>query len=138
MKALVKKSFVLVLASLFVISVSAQRPDKKSRMTAEERASKQTEMMTKHLDLTVEQQAKVKEINLQHSQQMANQQEQARENRRQGSEKMKSQMETRDAELKQVLTPEQHQKWQEKQQEMRKERGKGAKNNSKRANRTKK
>ena len=138
MKALVGKSIILVLVSLFTVTVSAQRPDRKSRMTAEERASKQTEMMTKHLDLTVEQQAKVKEINLQHSQQMANQQEQARENRRQGSEKMKSQMETRDAELKQVLTPEQYEKWQEKRKETRPTREKGTRNKSERPNRSKK
>ena len=122
MKALVRKSLVLVLVSVFVINVSAQNPNRKSRMTEEDRAAKRTEMMTKQLDLTADQQAKIKEINLRHSQQTTNQQRQVREERRQNRENMKSKMAARDAEIKQVLTPEQYEKWQEKKQEMRKNR----------------
>ena len=119
MKALVEKSIVLVLVSLFTLTVSAQRPDKKSRMTAEERASKRTEMMTKQLNLTEEQQAKIGEINLKHSQQTAGNQKQARERMRQNRENRNARMEARDAELKEVLTPEQFEKWQAQRSEMR-------------------
>jgi len=121
MKALVRKSLVLVLVSVFVINVSAQNPNRNSRMTAEERAAKRTEMMTKQLDLTEDQQAKIKEINLKHFQERPNHQRQVREERRQNRENMRSQMTARDAELKEVLTPEQYEKWQEKKQETRKD-----------------
>ena len=134
MKTLVKKSLVLMLISLFVISASAQRPDRKSRMTAEERASKQTEMMTKLLDLTAEQQAKIKEIHLKYSQQRVEKKKQLGEEMKQNREKMKAQMEARNAELKQVLTPEQYEKWQEKRKEMRVEQGRNAKMHSQKNN----
>ncbi|MDR0230746.1 MAG: DUF4890 domain-containing protein [Dysgonamonadaceae bacterium] len=138
MKALVRKSLVLVLVFVFVINVSAQNPNRKSRMTAEERAAKRTEMMTKQLDLTEDQQAKIKEINLKHFQERPNHQRQVREERRQNRENMRSQMTARDAELKEVLTPEQYEKWQEKKQETREDQAKGTKNSSKKANRFKK
>jgi Spy/CpxP family protein refolding chaperone len=138
MKVLVKKSIVFALASLFVIAVSAQRPDKKSTITAEERASRQTEMMTKQLDLTEEQQAKVKEIHLKHSQQMADHKKQATEAKKQNRENMKTQMEAKDAELKQVLTPEQYEKWQTKKQENRKPREKVTENRLKKHNKSEK
>jgi Spy/CpxP family protein refolding chaperone len=135
MKALVKKSIVLVLVCLFTLTVSAQRADRNSRMTSEDRASRQTEVMTKHLELTEEQQAKIKEINLRHSQQEAvNRDEQG--NRGEGR---RAQMEARDAEYQQVLTPEQFEKWQEKRSEMGRgqggqgrgaERSRGPRNNS--------
>lgn len=124
MKALVEKSIVLVLVSLFTLTVSAQRPDKKSRMTAEERASKRTEMMTKQLELTTEQQAKIGEINLKYSQQAVDHQKQAKGQMRQNRENRKVQMEARNAELKEVLTPEQFEKWQAQKSEMRKSRRK--------------
>ena len=131
MKALVKKSFVLVLVSLFIFSVSAQRPDRGPRMTPEERATRQTEMMTKQLDLTADQQVKIKEINLKFSQQMAAQRDQAGGDRQQNMEKMKAQMDARDAEIKQVLTPEQFEKWQTKRNEMRQQgRERGTENDS--------
>ena len=138
MKTLVKKSFVLVLVSLFVVSVSAQGPDKKPRMTPEERVSKQVEMMTKQLDLTADQQAKIKEINLKYSQQMADHAKQSKEEMKKNREKMETQMEAKNAELKQVLTPEQYEKWQEKRKEMRNDWGKGSKNKSKRHDKVKK
>ena len=103
------------------MSASAQRPERNSKMTPEERASKQTEMMTKQLDLTAEQQAKVMEINLKYSQQMANQVAQAKEEMAADRDNMKSQMAAKDTEIKQVLTPEQYQQWQDKRQEMRKD-----------------
>lgn len=134
MKALVKKSLVLVLVSLFVFSVSAQRPDRNPKMTPEDRASKQTEMMTKQLDLTADQQAKIQEINLKYSQQMAAQQGQAKEDRQQNMENMKAQMEAKNAEIKQVLTPEQFEKWQAKRNEMMQNRGKGAENRPEKRN----
>jgi Spy/CpxP family protein refolding chaperone len=120
MKALVKKSIVFMLVSLFTIGISAQRPDKKARVTPEERASKQTEIMAKQLELTEEQQAKVKEINLKYSQQTANHEQQAKDELKKSREDFKSLFEAKDAELKQVLTPEQYQKWQEKRKDLRK------------------
>jgi len=136
MKALVKKSLVLVLVSLFVFSVSAQRPDRIPRMTPEDVAAKQTEMMTKQLDLTADQQAKIQAINLKYAQQMAAQRSQAGDDRQQMRENMKAQMEARDAEFKQVLTPEQFEKWQTVRDEMRQNRGQGAENNSEKSNET--
>ena len=133
MKALVKKSFVLVLVSLFVFSVSAQRPDKSSKTTPEDRATRQTEMMTKQLNLTADQQAKIKEINLKYSQQQVGQRSQAKEQMKQNRENMKTQMNARDAEIKQVLTPEQLEKWQAKRNEMKQQgREKGTENKLKR------
>ena len=134
MKALVKKSLVLVLVSLFVFSVSAQRPDRNSKMTPEDRAAKQTEMMAKQLDLTADQQAKIQAINLKYSQQMATKQSQAKEDRQQNMENMKTQMEAKNAEIKQVLTPEQFDKWQAQRKEMMQNRGQGAGNKSEKRN----
>ena len=136
MKALVKKSLVLLLASLFVFSVSAQRPDRNSKMTPEDRAAKQTEMMNKQLDLTADQQAKIQAINLKYSQQMAAQRSQATEDRQQNMENMKTQMEARNAEIKQVLTPEQFEKWQTIRNEMRQNRGQGTGDQSEKRNET--
>lgn len=56
-----KKLAVLALVTLFSMSAFAQEKTKK---TPEERATKLTEKMTKKLDLTAEQAAKVKQINL--------------------------------------------------------------------------
>jgi len=130
MKALVKRSMVLVLVSLFTLTISAQRPDRGTKMTPEERASKQTEMMTKQLNLTTDQQAKIQEINLKYSQQMADQMQQAQDENTKSRDGMKAQMEAKNAEIKQVLTPEQIQLWQEKRQEMRKAGRQGNKNQS--------
>ena len=137
MKTLVKKSIVLVLVSLFMLNVSAQRPNERNKMNREEAASKHVEMMTKLLDLSAEQQLKIKEINLKHFQQMADREKKNREEMRQNREDMKTQMEARDAELKQVLTPEQYEKWQEKRKEMRRDR-EGNKRKFQRAPMTKK
>ena len=124
MKALMKKSIVLVLISLFVLHVSAQTQHKRNRMSMEERASKQVEMMTELLDLSVEQQSKVKEINMKYIQQMADKEKRIGKKKIQNEDNIKPQVVAKNAELKQVLTPEQYEKWQEKRMEMRKDRKK--------------
>ena len=121
MKAVVKKSILFAFVSLLTIGISAQGPQKKEKMSTEDRASKQTEMMTKKLMLTPEQEAKIKEINLKYAQQMNKRQEQKQENmkkdRQEFAAEIKSQMEAKDAEFKDVLTPEQYQQWQENRKE---------------------
>ncbi len=122
MKALVKKSIIFMLVSLFVVSISAQEQGKRQKMTAEERATKQTEMMTKQLTLTADQQTKIQAINLKYAQQMDANMQKAKENEVKDREAMKAQMKTqmdaKDAEMKQVLTSDQYKQWEEKKQEM--------------------
>jgi len=118
MKTKIKKSIILVLVTVFALAVSAQSHDKKQRMTPEERASKQVAMMTKLLDLSEEQQLKIKEINLKHFQQMDNRERKIGKKKMQNWDNIKPQMVARNAEIKQVLTPEQYEKWQENRREM--------------------
>jgi len=123
MKTLIKKSIVLALISVFTFAVSAQSHEKKQRMTPEERASKRVEMMTKLLDLSEEQQLQIKEMSLRHFQQMDSKEERVGKRKMQNWDNIKPQMIARNAELKQILTPEQYEKWQENRREMGENRG---------------
>ena len=122
MKTLIRKSIVFMLVSFFVINLSAQDRPKRERISLEDRVSRQTEMMTKQLELTADQQTKIKEINLKYAQQMETGRKQIQEkeakDRQDMRAKMESQMVAKDADFKQVLTPEQYKKWQDKQTEM--------------------
>lgn len=106
-----------MVVSLFVVGISAQEPQKRQRMTAEERASKQTEMMTKNLALTSEQEVKIKEINLRYAKQAEEKMASAQNDRESNREAIKNQMKAKDDELKQVLTGDQYNKWKSERKE---------------------
>ncbi len=107
MKSVVKKVFMVMFASLFVISLSAQ--DGKSKKTPEQMASQQSETMIKQLNLTPDQSTKVKEINLNYAQKLVD----ARKDK--NKEEMKSLIKAKDAEIKAVLTKDQYKQWRESQ-----------------------
>jgi len=105
---------LLLIAALFVTTwVSAQQMQMKS---PQERAQKQTMWMQKNLGLTEEQNKQVYNINLKYAQQV--------DEARAGAAGAEKKMEVRDlqkdkeAELKGVLTGDQFQKYQARQQEM--------------------
>lgn len=127
MKALVKTGIFFVLVSLFTLNISAQKPGRGKQMNPEEKATKQTEWMTKELNLNSDQQAKIKQIHLKHAEQMKKQrdavQESAKKDKEQMREQMKAQREAHNAEIKSVLTTEQYQTWEAKKKEFRKEDG---------------
>ena len=122
MKTLIRKSIVFMLASFFVISLSAQERPKREKISLEDRVAKQTEIIAKQLELTADQQAKIQEINLKYAQQMEADrkavQEKEAKKRQDMRAKMESQIAAKDADFKQILTPEQYKKWQDKQAEM--------------------
>ena len=122
MKTLIRKSIVFMLVSFFAINLSAQERPKRERISLEDRVSKQTEMMTKQLELTADQQTKIKEINLKYAQQMETGRKKVQEKKANERQEMRAQMESqmtaKDADFKQVLTPEQYKKWQDKQTEV--------------------
>ncbi len=83
------------------------------KMTPEQRAEKRTQHMTEKLELNADQQAKVKDLHLR----MAKQREELRSNETMTREEKKAAMiASHDAykvELRQILTPEQYEKYQE-------------------------
>lgn len=82
-----------------------------AQRTPEERAARQTEMMTRKLSLTEEQNKKVYEINLKSAQQMQTS-FQAKD-----PKSMRAAREEKDAALLQVLTPEQGKRYEEMKKE---------------------
>jgi Spy/CpxP family protein refolding chaperone len=114
MKAILKTGMFFVLVSLFTLNVSAQKAHDHKKLSAEERAVKQTEWMTEKLDLTGEQQVKVKEVNVKYAEQMESQRKANKEGAKKSKEEIKAQIkslrEAKNAELKAILTPEQLEK----------------------------
>lgn len=105
------KKTMLMMAAVALFATAAQAQEKGQRSTAD-RAKATTELMTKELTLTPEQTAKVQEINAKYMEKMgalrAERKTEGQAHREEGSA-LKTE---RDAELKAVLTPEQHEKWQ--------------------------
>lgn len=123
MKALLKTGIFFMLISVFTVSLYAQDRGEK-KISPEERAVKQTERMTKHLELNADQQAKVKAIHVKYNKEMKAKGEEARTKAKKDKEtrraEMKKKHEAKEAELKSVLTPEQYEKWQIKQKDNKK------------------
>lgn len=108
------KNLVRLLATVVAIlalttGAMAQQQEGKPKASPEERAEQQTKHMTSQLGLSPEQAAKVKEINLKYAQQQGE--------HRGDHESMMKMTETKNAELKQVLTEEQYQKHMERSQQ---------------------
>jgi|GEM_PF-1487086 len=91
--------FVALILGAFMMSAMAQQP-KKEMPTAEERASKQTEMMKTKMGLTDDQAKKVADINLKFAKKM--------DEMKKMMEKAKS---AKDADMQAVLTPEQYKQY---------------------------
>jgi hypothetical protein len=112
-----KTAKVIVLSMLFstfcVGTLLAQTPDKS--FTPEDRAAKATEHLKKTLNLTDDQASKVKALNAQ----FWNDQVQFRKAQREARENEKAKMQAHQNDLKQILTPEQFQKYQDIQKRMR-------------------
>lgn len=107
-----KKKILAVLTAAIVMAGSAvaqpQRPDggKREKPTPEQIAKRYTDRMTNDLNLTQEQAQKLYQINLTKVQQM--QQKAEARKAEMAAERQKS-----EAEMKELLTPEQYQKWSE-------------------------
>ncbi len=95
-----------LLSLLIASSLFAQAPNKKPERTPEEKAKKQTEWMTKKLQLTEKQVAEVEKINKKFA-------SEADKQRKEQMEKREKQRTQHEAELKKVLTPEQIAKYDE-------------------------
>ena len=108
MKTTVKTTFFLVLVSILTLNVSAQKDRDRKPLGAEEQAAKHTEWMTQKLDLNETQQVEVKALHLKYIEKM--------KDLRNGENKDKIELQNwrkeKQAELKEILTAEQWEKYQ--------------------------
>ena len=107
---------LMIIALLASMTVAAQAQEK-DRKTPQERAKLRTEHMTKELELSPEQQAKVEAINLKYADRVEAvraEREAERTAKREAAEAMHA---AHDAEMKAVLTADQYTKWVAKKQE---------------------
>lgn len=103
-------AFTLLFAAFSVVAIFAQRPN----FTPEQRAKAMTERMKKQLNLNDDQVAKLETLNLQFVQE----QMKAREAGGDVRADMRAAVEKQDAALKEILTPDQMQKWQDARKAM--------------------
>ncbi len=103
-------AFALLFAAFSVVAIFAQRPN----FTPEQRAKAMTERMKKQLNLNDDQVAKLETLNLQFVQE----QMKAREAGGDVRAEMQAASEKQNAALKEILTPDQFQKWQESRKAM--------------------
>jgi hypothetical protein len=107
----------LGLSAVLVCTFALAKAQDRQMPTAETRASKMTEWMKTNLNLTADQLSKVQELNMKYAVKMDSL-------RNSGLEKqdrfaaMKTDSESRDSELKGILTSEQYATYQEKKKEM--------------------
>ena len=105
------KKLFLILITVAIASVNSTAQGRQDtngpKRSSEERATKMTERMTKELVLNADQQTKMRALILKH--------EQEREIR---MKEEKVRMEKHDAEMKEILTPEQYGKLKQKREEM--------------------
>jgi protein CpxP len=109
-----KKLMIIALLASMTVAAQAQEKDRK---TPQERAKLRTEHMTKELELSPEQQAKVEAINLKYADRVEAvraEREAERTAKREAAEAMHA---AHDAEMKAVLTADQYTKWVAKKQE---------------------
>ncbi len=103
-------AFTLLFAAFSVVAIFAQRPN----FTPEQRAKAMTERMKKQLNLNDDQVAKLEVLNLQ----FVKEQVKARESASDVRADMRAAADKHDAALKEILTPDQLQKWQEARKAM--------------------
>lgn len=115
-----KGLFALVLAFVSMTAF-AQRGGGNGNATPEERAKRQTTMLTESLKLTEDQQKKVYDLNIARAKEM----EALRDSQNQDRSKMRESMEKFNAELGKILTPEQQESYKKVLEERRSNRGGG-------------
>ncbi len=103
---------------IFLAGCTQTQAQAQSQQSPEERAQRQTEMMTEALDLNASQVAQVEDINMKYSERIADIQAQSGD-RRGKFKTMRGMMEEKDAELEAVFTSNQYTIYQEKKAEMR-------------------
>ena len=125
MKSKLKISLFFALITLFVCSVSAQRPSSSSPRTIdpERMTEREVKDMKETLSLNAEQEKKIEKICLKYNKQIKEESEKAAGNRETLRTEMRKINEAKNAEIKEVLTPEQIKKWEDKQKERERERG---------------
>lgn len=107
----------LALAAGLFTTASAQDQAPEGR-TPQERADRLTAMMTKRLELTPDQSEKVRTINLKYADQAKAVHEERKQDKGAQPGALKDMKASKDAELKQVLNPEQYTKWMEMEKQM--------------------
>ena len=112
MKTYLKRVSATMLCLLVVFCLSAQQ---RQRMSAEDRAQRETEMMQKELNLTKEQLPKIDSINLFYAKKMNEMM--ANSDREQMRALMQTNAEQKDEALKGILTDEQYKKLKEIEQQ---------------------
>ncbi len=123
MKNILFSIFTILLVS-FAISTKAQPQHKK--FNAEDMSKMQTEMMKKELNLSDKQTTEVSAINLKFAKKMDEQRKNSEGDREAMHKQMETMQKERNAELKEVLTDEQYEKFLKKEEEMRKNHGRGS------------
>ncbi|QNF35349.1 hypothetical protein HUW51_22495 [Adhaeribacter swui] len=103
---------------------TAPTQENRTRATPEERANRQTAMMTETLGLSADQEAKVKALNLKRLTQIDAMRENREANEKVNRNQAKNIRENFNTELKSILTPEQFTKFEAEQGNMRGKRGK--------------
>ena len=88
------------------------------RLTPTERANKQTERMTKYLNLTEEQQKQISKLNLNYAQKHEADMQKRQKAREKEMNRHKKEMDKNDAKLKKILTADQYSKMQQQREEM--------------------
>jgi len=123
----IQKSLTAVLALLLCLNLAqAQGPQRGgfADITPEERAEKQTEVMTERLGLDEEQAATIKDLNLTFAEKVKEVRDNS-ESRETTREAMTTVHKEHAAAIKEVLTGEQFQKWENAQKRRGPEKGKG-------------
>jgi len=116
---------------------AAPQKGQQAKATAEERASKQVDMMKKDLNLSNEQVTKLQTVQTQ----FIKEQDQARTSKKGTQQDFKSKKDAYDSQVKSILTPEQYQKWQAQHSNAKKgdaKKGPGKENHPAKVNNTKK
>ena len=116
-----KIGLVAAMIGVFATAQAQQRPA--SDRTPSERAERQTAALAEALDLTEEQQSAVEKINLEYAEEMTSLREKNREVREEARAAMKEMKEKKDAELKDVLTEEQIEKYKAHREKRKEHRG---------------
>ena len=96
-------------------------PERGKRLSPAERAERQTAALTEALDLTEEQQASINKINQKYADEFTKLRQEDEEARKKARAAMTEMKQKKEAELKEVLTEEQIEKYQTHQEENRKE-----------------
>src|SRR5262245_52236349 len=118
MKKFVVSSFLLTGLLLFTVNILCAQ--KKTSSTPEERANKLTEWMKTNLQLNDDQATQVQNINLKYANKTQGLQSQSM-SRKEKLQAVKENDKAKDAELKNVLTTDQFNSYQEKKEEVRKQ-----------------